>query len=100
MTLTEMRAWLVKRDIQLTRSLGQNFLHDGNQLRHIVEKAELSPSDKILEVADSGTWKLRHPVGPDALGFIQWRTAMTDEDWIDMNAGDDATFFAKLGGAS
>jgi NAD(P)-dependent dehydrogenase (short-subunit alcohol dehydrogenase family) len=55
---------------------------------------------KILEVADSGTWQLRHPVGPDALGFIQWRTAMTDEDWIDMNAGDDATFFAKLGGSS
>jgi NAD(P)-dependent dehydrogenase (short-subunit alcohol dehydrogenase family) len=57
-------------------------------------------ADKILEVADSGTWILRHPVGPDALGFIQWRTAMTDEDWIYMNAGDDATFFAKLGGAS
>jgi NAD(P)-dependent dehydrogenase (short-subunit alcohol dehydrogenase family) len=66
-------------------------------------KTPVPPSvvaDKILEVADSGTWKLRHPVGPDALGFIQWRAAMTDEDWIDMNAGDDATFFAKLGGAS
>ena len=37
MTLTEMRALLAKRDIQLTRSLGQNFLHDGNQLRRIVD---------------------------------------------------------------
>ena len=27
-----MREVLAKRDIQLTRSLGQNFLHDGNQL--------------------------------------------------------------------
>ena len=40
MTLTEMRELLAKRDIQLTRSLGQNFLHDGNQLRRIVDKAE------------------------------------------------------------
>src|ERR1017187_6884023 len=50
MTLTEMRSLLAKRDIQLTRSLGQNFLHDGNQLRRIVDKAEIMPTDKILEI--------------------------------------------------
>jgi NAD(P)-dependent dehydrogenase (short-subunit alcohol dehydrogenase family) len=55
-------------------------------------------AEKILEVADSGTWQLRHPVGPDAHPFIQWRSQMTDEDWVDMNAGDDAAFFAKLAG--
>jgi NAD(P)-dependent dehydrogenase (short-subunit alcohol dehydrogenase family) len=51
---------------------------------------------KILEVADSGTWQLRHPASPDAAGFLQWRSKMTDEEWIDMNAGDDATFFSRL----
>jgi 16S rRNA (adenine1518-N6/adenine1519-N6)-dimethyltransferase len=50
MTLTEMRSLLAKRDIQLTRSLGQNFLHDGNQLRRIVDAAQLMPTDKVLEV--------------------------------------------------
>ncbi len=50
MTLTEMRSLLAKRDIQLTRSLGQNFLHDGNQLRRIVDAAEISATDKILEI--------------------------------------------------
>ncbi len=50
MTLTEMRSLLAKRDIQLTRSLGQNFLHDGNQLRRIVGAAELTPADKVLEI--------------------------------------------------
>src|SRR5271154_1408530 len=50
MTLTEMRSLLLKRDIQLTRSLGQNFLHDGNQLRRIVDTAEIKPTDKILEI--------------------------------------------------
>jgi 16S rRNA (adenine1518-N6/adenine1519-N6)-dimethyltransferase len=50
MTLTEMRSLLATRDIQLTRSLGQNFLHDGNQLRRIVDAAEVKPTDKILEI--------------------------------------------------
>ncbi len=45
-----MRQLLTKRDIQLTRSLGQNFLHDGNQLRRIVDTAELKPADKVLEI--------------------------------------------------
>ncbi len=50
MTLTEMRELLAKRDIQLTRSLGQNFLHDANQLRRIADAAEIAPTDKILEI--------------------------------------------------
>ena len=50
MKLSEMRELLAARGIQLTKSLGQNFLHDGNQLRRIVEAAELSKADKILEI--------------------------------------------------
>jgi NAD(P)-dependent dehydrogenase (short-subunit alcohol dehydrogenase family) len=57
-------------------------------------------AEKILEVAQSESWQLRHPVGPDAAGFLESRKSMSDEDWIEMNAGDDATFFAKLGGSS
>jgi NAD(P)-dependent dehydrogenase (short-subunit alcohol dehydrogenase family) len=53
-------------------------------------------AEKILEVAQSESWQLRHPVGPDAAGFLEWRRKMTDEEWVEMNAGDDATFFAKL----
>ena len=54
---------------------------------------------KILEIAESGTWQLRHPVGPDAVPLLQWRSQLTDEDWVDIQAGDDATFFARLGGS-
>ena len=50
MKLSEMRALLADRGIRLTRSLGQNFLHDANQLRRIVDAAELTASDKVLEV--------------------------------------------------
>jgi NAD(P)-dependent dehydrogenase (short-subunit alcohol dehydrogenase family) len=53
-------------------------------------------ADKILEIADSGTWQLRHPVGPDAFPFLKWRGGMTDEEWVDLNAGDNETFFARL----
>ena len=53
-------------------------------------------ADKILEIADSGTWQLRHPVGPDAFPFLKWRAGMTDEEWVDLNAGDNETFFARL----
>ena len=45
-----MREILLKRDIQLTKSLGQNFLHDANQLQKIVGAAELSKTDKVLEI--------------------------------------------------
>lgn len=51
---------------------------------------------KILGIVESGTWKLRHPVGPDAVPFLEWRGGMTDEAWVDLNGGDDATFFGSL----
>lgn len=50
MKLSEMKEILAAGGIQLTKSLGQNFLHDGNQLRRIVDAAELGPSDKVLEI--------------------------------------------------
>ena len=50
MKLSEMRELLDRRGIQLTKSLGQNFLHDVHQLERIVALAELSPSDKVLEI--------------------------------------------------
>ncbi len=45
-----MRSVLDESGIQLTKSLGQNFLHDGNQLRRIVAAAELQPTDRVLEI--------------------------------------------------
>jgi len=50
MRLSEMRQILDERGIKLTKSLGQNFLHDNNQLRRIVELAELSKSNRVLEI--------------------------------------------------
>jgi 16S rRNA (adenine1518-N6/adenine1519-N6)-dimethyltransferase len=50
MTPTEMRELLARKGIQLTKSLGQNFLHDAHQLQRIADTAELTREDKVLEI--------------------------------------------------
>ena len=50
MKLTDMRQVLAAQGIQLTKSLGQNFLHDANQLRRIVAAADLKKADRVLEI--------------------------------------------------
>src|SRR6059036_2197316 len=50
MRLSEMKQLLAQGGIRLTKSLGQNFLHDANQLRRIVAAADLQKSDKVLEI--------------------------------------------------
>lgn len=53
-------------------------------------------AQKILEIAESGTWQLRHPVGPDAVPFLQWRAGMTDEEWVELNASDDEAWYRRV----
>jgi NAD(P)-dependent dehydrogenase (short-subunit alcohol dehydrogenase family) len=53
-------------------------------------------ADKILEIAESNTWKLRHPVGPDAEPFIQWRKSLTDEEWVDWSAVNDDEWYEAV----
>jgi NAD(P)-dependent dehydrogenase (short-subunit alcohol dehydrogenase family) len=50
-------------------------------------------ADKILEIIGSGTLKLRHPVGPDAEGFLAWRASLTDEEWADWGAQPDDAWY-------
>jgi NAD(P)-dependent dehydrogenase (short-subunit alcohol dehydrogenase family) len=66
-----------------------------NSLRNPVPPAVVG--QKILEIAESGTWQLRHPVGPDAVPLLNWRSGMTDEQWVDLNASDDETWYRSMG---
>src|SRR5436190_1824894 len=50
MKLSEMKQILAGSNIRLSKSLGQNFLHDGNQLRRIVAAGELTAADRVLEI--------------------------------------------------
>jgi len=51
---------------------------------------------KVLEIIESGTWQLRHPVGPDAVPFLKWRDSMTDEEWVALHAADDETWYQRM----
>ena len=52
--------------------------------------------DKICDIVNSGTWKLRHAVGPDAAGFLGWRASMTDEQWVEWGAQTDEQWVAYV----
>src|SRR5205814_5063440 len=74
-------------------------LPSGTPLRRDVFRSLKNPvppsvvGEKVLEIVESGTWQLRHPVGPDAMPFLQWRKAMSDEEWVAWGAlGDDAWY--------
>jgi NAD(P)-dependent dehydrogenase (short-subunit alcohol dehydrogenase family) len=51
---------------------------------------------KIREIVESGTWQLRHPVGPDAEPFLAWRGSMTDENWVQWSAQSDADWLKAV----
>jgi len=54
-------------------------------------------AQKILEIAGSGSWQLRYPVGPDAAPLLQHRSQITDEQWVDQSAVDDETWYRNMG---
>lgn len=49
-SLTEIRGLLAARGVRPKHRLGQNFLHDHNQLRRIVDAGGIDPGDLVLEV--------------------------------------------------
>ncbi len=89
-------------DTQMARGVllgGDSVYAQSNRFGGLFEATLKTPTDaslvadKILEIADSGTWTLRHPVGPDARPFLDWRASMTDEEWVDWNAQNDDDWF-------
>ncbi len=49
-TLTEIKALLAAHGLRPKHRFGQNFLHDGNHMRRILDAAGLSAGDVVLEV--------------------------------------------------
>lgn len=53
-------------------------------------------AEKVLEIVDSGTWQLRHPAGPGAAPFLEWRNALSDEEWVNWGALDDDAWYNRV----
>ena len=92
---------IIDTDMARSISYGGNSIYPAvNRFGGLFVESLKSPrpstmvSDKILEIAESGTWILRHPVGPDAKPFIDWRASMSDEQWVDHNAATDEEWYA------
>ncbi|MEO1237329.1 MAG: 16S rRNA (adenine(1518)-N(6)/adenine(1519)-N(6))-dimethyltransferase RsmA [Planctomycetota bacterium] len=49
-TLTEIKQLLAAHGLRPKHKFGQNFLHDGNHMRRILDAADLSAGDVVLEV--------------------------------------------------
>ena len=49
-TLTQIKALLTAHGLRPRHRFGQNFLHDHNQLRRILDAADVQPRDLVLEV--------------------------------------------------
>ncbi len=74
--------------IEPKKSLGQNFLHDPNVLRRIVEAAELTPADTVLEIG-AGTGTLTRELAA-AAGHVV--AVETDERLLPILAGQLAEY--------
>ncbi len=53
-------------------------------------------AQKVREIVESGTWQLRHPVGPDAEPFLGWRGSMNDESWVHWSAQSDSDWLKSV----
>ena len=69
---------------------------------HMFEAALDNPTpptivaEKIREIIGSGTFKLRHPVGPDAEAFLAWRASLNDEQWVEWGALPDDAWYERV----
>jgi 16S rRNA (adenine1518-N6/adenine1519-N6)-dimethyltransferase len=50
MKLSEIRATLKEIGVSPAKALGQNFLHDRNLARWIVDQAQITPEDNVVEI--------------------------------------------------
>src|ERR1041384_1682242 len=50
MRLSEIRSTLKEIGVSPVKTLGQNFLHDQNLARWIVDQAQITPGDYVVEI--------------------------------------------------
>jgi NAD(P)-dependent dehydrogenase (short-subunit alcohol dehydrogenase family) len=53
-------------------------------------------AQRIREIVESDTAPLRHPTGPDAVPFLAWRAAQSDEQWVKFGSQTDEEWTAQV----
>lgn len=83
-TLSEIKALLAAHGIRPRHRFGQNFLHDHNQLRKLVDAAAVTPGELVLEVGpgtgtltetlvEAGANVIACEIDPDMRAIVQGR---------------------------
>ncbi len=92
-------------DTKMARDItagGKSIYPQVNRFGHVFEAALKTPTppalvaEKILGIVESGTWQLRHPVGPDAMRSLGWRAKMNDEEWVNFHAASDEEWYKAV----
>ncbi len=98
-TLSEIRALLETRGIRPRHRLGQNFLHDHNQIRRLVARARIAPGDRILEVGpgtgtltealiDAGATVIASEIDPEMIAILRDRVVPQGSSRLRIVEGD------------
>ncbi len=82
-------------------SEGEEIYPNARRLSALFQTALQNPvppeviGERVLEIVDGDSWRLRYPTGPDAQPFLDWRNSMTDEEWVDWGAAKDDETWAN-----
>jgi len=52
--------------------------------------------EKICDIVDGNSRQLRHPIGPDAEQFLNWRRSKTDEEIVEIGGANDEAYKALV----
>jgi 16S rRNA (adenine1518-N6/adenine1519-N6)-dimethyltransferase len=112
-TLTEIRALLAQRGLSPKHRLGQNFLHDQNQLRKLLAAAEVAGGDLVLEVGpgtgtltealvEAGAEVVASELDPDMADIVESRLGerirLVRGDCLERGSRLNAELVSALGG--
>ena len=107
MTLTGMRRILRESGIRPSRSLGQNFLFDRNQIVRIADRAAIRPDDPVLEIGP-GLGSLTEEIlsrGARLLAIEKdrrlaaaLRSRLGDREGLELVEGDAMDYLDRRGG--
>jgi 16S rRNA (adenine1518-N6/adenine1519-N6)-dimethyltransferase len=89
-TITEIRAILEERGLHPKHRMGQNFLHDQNQLRRLLDASEVGRGDLVLEVGP-GTGTLTEALLDQGCEVIASELDRDMGDIIESRLGDRLT---------
>lgn len=83
-------------------SVGPEVYPQQRRYAHLFAAALRNPTqpsvvaEKVLEIIDSGTMQLRHPVGPDSEPLLAWRRSMSDEEWVALHGASDDVWYGRV----